>query len=163
MPGSDNQRSSYRVGADDFEAELFHEGRVVPCHVINLSAGGALIRTGLEMADGTQCTLGLDLEGELASATGIRYVSFHMEVLEQVPVHGGELNVRLRNLTGEGSKAYEQAQKIVFEAQRRARARETGSEKASPMASDQVRRKRFRGLGSARFGKGSTRPGQGDD
>ena len=156
--GGDNQRQSFRVEAR-IEGELFHEGRVVPCMVENLSAGGAAVTTGLELEAGTQCTLGLRMDREQRAALGVDYLSFHMEVLEASPVRGGDMLYRLRNLTSEGSKAYERANKLVFDAQRRARAEETGTGEASPLASDRERRGGLRRIRRPRFSKGSMRPG----
>lgn len=147
---TEQQRESFRVDTQ-FEAEVFHHGRVVSCTVQNLSAGGALVETSLEMPAGAHCTLGLALEGDLATATGLPYVSFHMEVLAAQPVRGGLLTYRLRNVTSSGSKEYETATKLVFAAQ------------ASPMASDPDRRGRLRTRMTTRFGRGSLRPGSDED
>ena len=156
--GSDEQRGSFRVEAR-IEGELFHEGRVVPCEVENLSAGGAAVTTGLELEPGTQCTLGLRMDREQRAATGLDYLSFHMEVLEGTAQRGGDIHYRMRNLTSEGSDAYERAQKLVFDAQRRARAAETGSDEASPLASDRDRRTGLKRIRRPRFSRGSMRPG----
>jgi hypothetical protein len=159
---SEQQRASFRVETQ-FEAELFHEGRVVSCTVQNLSAGGALVETALEIRTGSQCTLGLALDPELAQATGLDYVSFHMEVLASQPISAGRWQHRLHNVTRSGSKEYETATKLVFAAQRRAISHETGTDHASPMATDEARRGRLRSTLATRFGRSSLRPGSNDD
>jgi hypothetical protein len=158
----ENQRRSFRVESL-MEGELFHEGRVVACAVENLSAGGAAVVSSLEMPAGTQCTLGLRLADDLAVSSGLEYVSFHMEVLEVEAIRGGDLRYRMRNLTSEGSAAYERAQRVVFEAQRRELAARSGADESSPLVSDRDRRRRLRRPRRPRFGKGSLRPGHGDD
>jgi len=153
-----NLRESFRVDAH-FQAELFHEGRVVPCEVTNLSSGGAAVTTALEMPAGAQCTLGLRLEPDLQRSAGVGYVSFHMEVLQATPIHGGDIVYRLRNVTGSGSKQREMAAKLVVAAQRRALAVRSGAEPASRMVSDPERRRDLRSRLRERFSSGSTRPG----
>lgn len=158
----EQQRESFRIETQ-FEAELFHEGRIVACRVQNLSAGGALVETALELRANTQCTLGLALDRELATNTGLEYVSFHMEVLASEATSGGGWQHRLRNVTKSGSKEYEIATKLVFAAQRRTISQNTGADRASPMATNQERRGRLRSKLGARFGRNSLRPGSNDE
>lgn len=158
---ADNQRESFRIDADpELQAELFHEGRVAPCRLLNLSAGGALVECALDLPPGTQCTLGVRLRGKLAGA-GLPYVSFLMEALEATEGQAPSTH-RLRSMTGPGSQQYEDASKLVFEAQRLRRAAESGSAQASPMASDPDRRRQLRPQARPRFSKGSLRPDQPD-
>lgn len=154
---AENQRESFRIDADpELEAELFHEGRVAPCRLLNLSAGGAMIECDLDLPTGSQCTLGVRLRGSLAGA-GVPYVSFLMEALE--PTDSQERSThRLRSTTGPGSQQYEDASRLVFEAQRLRRAAESGTAGASPMASDPDRRRQLRPQPRPRFSKGSLRP-----
>lgn len=159
---TEQNRASFRVDTS-FEAELFHQGRVVGCTVVNLSAGGARVETALEMRAGAQCTLGLALDRELAAATGMTYVSFHMEVLAAEPLRDGQLVYRLHNATGSTSPEYETATKLVFAAQRRMRAAASGAEGSSPMVSDHERRVKHRSKLRTRFGRGSLRPGSDED
>lgn len=158
---AENQRESFRIEADpEMQAELFHEGRVAPCRLLNLSAGGAMVECDLELTPRTQCTLGVRLRGALAGA-GVPYVSFLMEVLEPIDP-AAPTTYRMRSMTGPGSPEYEEASKLVFEAQRRRRAATSGTAEASPMASDPDRRRRLRPQPKPRFSKGSLRPDRPD-
>ncbi|MCW2956080.1 MAG: hypothetical protein JWO69_949 [Thermoleophilia bacterium] len=150
-----NQRDSFRID-ETFEAELFHEGRVAPCSVQNLSAGGALVTARLDMPSGSYCTLGIRLDPELAATTGQEYFSFHMEVLEPAPSQLPSAH-RLRTASGPGSPEYEAAARLVVAAQRRSRARQTGAVEASPMSHDSEQPRRRRSIFKRRFGKNSTR------
>lgn len=154
-----NRRESYRI-EQTFEAELFHEGRVVACQVLDFSAGGARVESPLEMQRGTQCTLGLRLEPALAREAGVDYLSFMMEVLDAQPRPHAQLGYRLRTIARPGTKTYERAMRTVLAAQRMALARESDAAGASPMVSDEERRSRFRVPFVTRFTKGSLRPGQ---
>ncbi len=161
---TENQRESFRVGPDsDMQAELFHEGRVAPCQLENLSAGGAKVTSDLRMPSGAQCTLGVRLGSSMRSSTAVSYVSFLMEVLDLVVPAQGPVTYRLRSTTGPGSAEYEAAAKLVFAAQRQTRARETGADEASPMVSDEERRAKLRVEQEARFSKKSLRPGPGPE
>lgn len=158
---SENQRESFRIDADsELQAELFHEGRVAPCRLQNLSAGGALVECELELQPGTQCTLGVRLRGRLAGA-GLPYVSFLMQVLEPAESQAPSM-YRLRSMTGPGSREYEEASRLVFEAQRLRRAAASGTAEASPMATDPDRRRQLRPQPRTRFSKGSLRPDRPD-
>lgn len=156
---TENQRETFRIEPDsDLEAELFHEGRVTPCELENLSAGGAKVTSSLQMAAGAQCTLGVRLGQSLRSSTPIPYVSFLMEVLDLETTVDGPTTYRLRSTTAEGSPEREAAAKLVFEAQRRARSRATGADESSPMVSDEERRTKLRVEQQPRFSKRSLRP-----
>ena len=149
---SENQRETFRIGPDsDLQAELFHEGRVAPCQLVNLSAGGAKVTSDLRMPPGAQCTLGVRLGSEVRGASALPYVSFLMELLDEDVPEQGPYTYRLRSTTGPGSPEYEAAAKLVFAAQRQSRARETGTDRASPMASDENRRSKLRIEQQARF------------
>lgn len=161
---SENQRETFRIGPDsDLEAELFHEGRIAPCQIENLSAGGAKVTSDLRMPAGAQCTLGVRLGTSMRASSAIPYVSFLMEVLDDDLPEQGPFTYRLRSTTGPGSAEYEAAAKLVFEAQRQARARETGTDRSSPMVSDEERRAKLRVEQQARFSKKSLRPGPGPE
>jgi hypothetical protein len=152
----ENQRESFRIDGEPFRAELFHEGKVAPCSVENLSAGGASVSSSMSMPVGSQCTVGVRLADSLRG-DGVGYVSFLMEVLEAA-AQGESFQYRLRNTTAPGSTQFEAATKLVFEAQRRRRAGATGTDEASPMVTDQERRRRLRTDPRPRFSKGSLRP-----
>lgn len=159
---TENQRESFRIDADPLlHAELFHEGRVTPCDLRNLSAGGAKLRCSMRMETGSLCTLGVRIDPRRGAGAGGTYVSFLMEVLQQTP-HDGQFEYRLRNATAPGSTDYEAATKLVFEAQRRHLARSSGAIESSPMASDQQRRRRLRFPLLQRFSRRSMRPGSDD-
>lgn len=177
---SENQRESFRVEPDgvSLAAELFHEGRVEPCELVNLSAGGAKVRSRLRVQAGRQCTLGVRLEGSKPGSTAVSYVSFHSEVIEATTLPFEEddptglglgdparptYEYRLRNLMTAGSNEYEEAAKFVVEAQRWAISAKTGLASASPMASERERRRGFWPSRRGRFGRGSLRPGSGTD
>lgn len=161
---TENQRETFRIGPDsDLQAELFHEGRVSPCRIENLSAGGAKVTSELRMPAGAQCTLGVRLGSSMRTSTAVEYVSFLMEVLDDVLPEQGPVTYRLRSTTGPGSAEYEAAARLVFAAQRHARSRETGADEASPMASDEQRRANLRVEQQARFSKKSLRPGPGPE
>lgn len=162
---TENLRESFRIEASsDLDAELFHEGRVAPCSLVNLSAGGARIRTSLAMPAAAQCTLGVRLGARLrrTGAGTPPYVSFLMEVLDGSPREDGSWDYRLRSTTGPGSDQYEAAAKLVFAAQRAHLASQSGIEPASPMVVDRERRRRLRTILRPRFTKRSLRPGQDD-
>lgn len=158
---TENLRETFRVEPDaELECELFHEGRVAPCTLHNLSAGGAKVSCTLPMAAGAQCTLGVRLSPSLRGSTHPAYVSFLMEVAEASPREDEGFDVRLRSTTGPGSPQFEAASKLVFATQRRLLAQRSGSEAASPMHSDPERRGGFRRSMLRRFGKRSLRPDQ---
>jgi len=159
---TENQRESYRVDAGtDLDADLFHEGRVTRCVLMNLSAGGARVSSSQSIPVGGQCTLGVRLGAEhRPTATSLSYVSFLMEVLDATPGRQGRTDYRLRSISGPGSKQHEAAAHLVFEAERRRRARASGIDAATPMASDPERRSRLRIPFRQRFSKGSLRPDQ---
>ena len=157
----DNLRETFRIEADsDLEAELFHEGRMKPCAIENLSAGGAKVTSAVSIPEGARCTLGVRLGHGLRPATAPEpYVRFEMEVLESTPRSDHSFDYRLRSTMEPGSPAYEAAQKLVFAAQRAALAKRTGASQASPMVTDEERHKRIRAEKKPRFSRGSTRPG----
>ena len=158
---TEDQREAFRLDAgDELRAELFYEGRVAPCTLENLSAGGARLVSSLQMDPATQCTLGVRL-GKRAHAPGVRYVSFLLEVLDATPAADGT-SYRLRSLTAPGTPEYEEAAKLVFEMQRQRLGAASGADEASPMATDEQRRQQLRTPKRRRFSKGSLRPGQGD-
>lgn len=160
QPTGNNQRESFRVHAHHaLQAELFHEGRVEQCGVLNLSAGGANISTTLLMKPGSQCTIRVKLEG-MSPPGSLDYVSFLMEILEMFESKGSHnYTYRLKNTTEAGSPEYEAAMKFVFEAQRRLLAHEAGTSDSSPMVSDEARRNQLRVEHPPRFSKDSMRPG----
>jgi hypothetical protein len=160
---TENQRESFRIDADpQLQAELFHEGRVTPCDLRNLSAGGARLRCSMPMATGSHCTLGVRIAPRHGADAGGTYVSFLMEVLESTAHDDDLYEYRLRNATGPGSQDYEAATKLVFEAQRRRLSAESGADESSPMASDDQRRRRLRIPRRPRFSRRSLRPGNDD-
>jgi hypothetical protein len=167
------QRETFRVETR-LDAELFHDGDVAPCSVRNLSAGGALVETVLALDPPARCTLGLRLGPQWAKSAGMDYVTFHLEVLDRteleddVDADTGEpaepLHVlRMRNLTEADSPAWERAHKVVFEAQRQQLAERSGSDHASPMASDRERRRALRRQSRPRYRKAALRPDLPDD
>ncbi|MCW2928507.1 MAG: hypothetical protein JWM86_2475 [Thermoleophilia bacterium] len=177
---SENQRESFRLEPEHqtLDAELFHEGRVAPCSLTNLSAGGAKATSQLRIPEGRQCTLGVRLAGPLRDTAKMPYLSFHMEVIEATalafepddPTRLGlgdparqEWEYRLRNVMAPGSAEYEAAAKLVFAAQRRALSSRTGAEPSSPMVSERERRRAFWMPRRGRFGRGSLRPGDDAD
>lgn len=158
---SDQQRQSFRV-EPHLDGELFHEGRVAPCDVINLSAGGARIETSMHLRGGAVCTLGIRLDPELERAAGTPYVSFHMFVLDARPQPGSDVvDYRLQHLSTAASSSteYETATKVVYAIQRRDLAHGSGVEGASPMATDRPRRRKLASKLKPRFSRGSTRGG----
>jgi hypothetical protein len=158
---TENLRETFRVEpGHELDAELFHEGRVAPCQLENLSAGGARVRSALQMPSGAQCTLGVRLGEAMRSSSTPAYVSFLMEVLETIPDEDAStFDYRLRSTTAPGSSEYETAAKLVFAAQRSALAAKSGSTRpSSPMASDGERRRRFWMPRAPRFGKRAMRP-----
>lgn len=159
----EQQRQSFRIDSH-FPGELFHEGRVAPCEVLNLSAGGARVHTRMELRSGAVCTLGIPLDSDLEKAAGTSYVSFHMFVLDAVPQADGEhIDYRLQHVASSNETAgeYELATRVVFAAQRRELAHESGAEDASPMVSDHERRKSLISRMKPRFSRGSVRGGRG--
>lgn len=156
---TENQRETFRVEpSSDLYAELFHEGRVTPCALENLSAGGARARTSLAMPPGAQCTLGVRLgESVRRSDRTPAYVSFLMEVIERSTAPDGRYDYRLRSTTGPGSDQYEEAAKLVFTVQRTQLAKRSGSDEASPMAAEPERRRRLRSVLRRRFSRRSVR------
>ena len=157
---TENLRESFRIEADpDLETELFHEGRVKPCSLHNLSAGGAKVTSAISMPQGAQVTLGVRLGSELRTSQSTpQYVSFLMEVLEATPRPDHAFDYRLRSTTGPGSQEYETAAKLVFAAQRARLAKRSGVEPSSPMVVDEERRRGLRIPLLARFTKRSMRP-----
>jgi hypothetical protein len=158
---TENLRETFRVEpGHELDAELFHEGRVAPCQLENLSAGGARVRSALAMPQGAQCTLGVRLGEAMRGASTPTYVSFLMEVLEATSIEeSSAYDYRLRSTTAPGSPEYETAAKLVFAAQRTALAAKSGTaQPASPMASDEERRRRFWMPRAPRFGKRAMRP-----
>ena len=159
----EQQRQSFRI-EPHFAGELFHEGRVAPCDVLNLSAGGARVRTPLRLASGAVCTLGIPLSGDLERAAGASYVSFHMFVLDAVPQSDDEVvDYRLQHVSSSSDSAgeYQLATKVVFAAQRRDLAHESGADESSPMVSTHERRLGFMSRTKARFSRASIRGGRG--
>jgi len=160
----EQQRKSFRV-EPQIAGELFHEGRVAPCDVLNLSAGGARVQTTMPLRSGSVCTLGIPLDGELERAAGTGYVSFHMYVLDAVPQTERELvDYRLQHVSSstESAGEYQLATKVVFASQRRDLAHESGADEASPMASTPARRRSFAARLKPRFSRGSVRGGRGE-
>lgn len=157
---TENLRESYRIDADpDLVTELFHEGRVKPCTLHNLSAGGAKVTSALSMGEGAQCTLGVRLGPSIRTSSATpQYVSFLMEVMEATPRADHSFDFRLRSMTAPGSPEYEAAAKLVFTAQRARLAKRSGTGPSSPMVVDEQRRRRLRLPLVARFSKRSLRP-----
>lgn len=157
----DNQRITYRVPFN-VRAELFYHGLVLPCLIINMSAGGMLLAAELEEVQaGEQLTLGLRLFDELADAAGLDYLNFQLEVLEVLNDSEADVRacqLRCRNRTSEGSSAYERAHKVVFEAERQRLGAHSGMDSASPMVSDPGRREALRQADDKRWSKGSVNP-----
>jgi hypothetical protein len=161
---AEQHRESFRVESH-LSGELFHEGRVAPCDVQNLSAGGARVTSRMQLRPGAVCTLGIPLDGDLEQAAGTRYVSFHMYLLDAVPLEDGELvDYRLKHVSSsnEAGGDYQLATKVVFAAQRRELAHESGADEASPMVSTHERRKGFMSRIKPRFSRGSVRGGRGE-
>lgn len=137
-----NQRSSFRID-ENLDAELHYRGRVHPCTVVNLSAGGARIRSHVQLVRERTCMVRIPLDGELARGAGSEMVSLHLEVLDAIDGEDG-CTARLRSLDPPGSPEQETAAKLVFALQRRARAAQSGADDASPMKAtqDSIRRER---------------------
>jgi hypothetical protein len=157
---NENLRESFRIEADsDLEAELQHGRLTRSCSVENLSAGGAKVKSTLQVMQGARCTLRARLgPGLREQATITPYVSFPMEVLSADQLMGGTIEYRLRSTAQPGSSEYEAAAKLIMAAQRAARAKQTGAAVASPMVSDPERRKKLRSESQARYSKKSLRP-----
>lgn len=159
---SDNRRTSYRVPFEA-DAQLFHKGNTFPCQILDMSAGGVRLAAKPDIETGESLGLGLHLLGELKTAAELDYLHFDLEVLSR----GDELlakgwrEYRCRNMTVEGSPAYERASKLVFAAERQRRAEQTGAAQSSPMArpagqdDDQP-------TAPERFSKGSVNPLHGE-
>lgn len=161
---SENKRHAYRVPFN-VQAELFHNGFIAPCLVINMSAGGMLIASELQIQQGEEATLGLRLFDELKEVAGLDYLSFQVEVLEVLPDPHEDVEAiqyRCRNMTSEGSPQYERARKIVFEAERQRLARASGAAGASQMASSGERREALKPKTVPRYSKQSINPHLGD-
>lgn len=139
-----NQRSSFRID-ENLDAELHYRGRVHPCQIVNLSAGGARIRSEIELARERTCKVDVTLPKELARSASLSVVSMHLEVLDSTP-DSDEFISRMRSLDPPGSPEQEMAAKLVFALQRRARAAQSGADDASPMQTTQesIRRERSR-------------------
>lgn len=155
-----NERQSFRTEFN-IRAELFYHGDIAPCVIVNMSAGGMMLQAGMTIPEASQVTLGLRLYDDLKQAAGIDYLSFHLEVLEVLEAEGATDSTwlyRCRNLTNEGSPLYERAIKVVFEAERRRLAAESGNDKLSPMATDAKRRAGQRTESVARYKKASIDP-----
>jgi hypothetical protein len=158
----DNQRQSFRT---DFhaQAELFHRGAVVPCEIVNLSAGGMRLTSLALLEPGEPVSLGLRLFGDVREAAGLDYLNFHLEVLGVDEVERDDAGAvvreyRCRNLTPEGSPLYERAHRIVFDAERRRLAAVSGMDEASPMQRDHERDLARRVEAVPRYGKSSLNP-----
>lgn len=157
---SENKRQAFRVPFN-VQAELFYNGLVSPCLVINMSAGGMLVASELEIPPGSEATLGLRLFDELRAAAELDYISFQLEVLEVIEDPASDVTARqyrCRNLTNEGSPQYERARRIVFEAERQRLATASGASQASPMASSPERRDSLKTRSVQRYGKQSLNP-----
>lgn len=151
---SENQRASFRV-TDGFEAELVRHGRAERCDVLDLSAGGARIVSTGALEPGTQVGLRVRLAGDHSAGPGL---VMSVEVLDTIPDDRSSdgTAVRLRHLAPEGSTEHEAVARLVTEAQRRLRSRETGVGQASPMRTvpeERQARRAKRGL-RLRFSKG---------
>jgi hypothetical protein len=140
-----NQRETFRIEPEDFDATLRWQGREARCVVENLSAGGARVTSTLPVPQAAECEL--VLRPADAIGAGTPQEAHAMKVLEAGP---GWL--RLRTVRPDALS------NLVFEAQRLARARQTGAGEASPMASDGGRRRALRTEQRQRFSKGSLRP-----
>lgn len=160
----ENLRESFRIEGDsDLEAELQHGSRTERCSVENLSAGGAKVRSMLQVIAGGRCTLRVRLGAGLREAATITpYVSFPMEVLDATQRPDRSIDYRLRSTAEPGTAEYEAAARLVMAAQRAARAKATGAGVASPMVSDEERRRKLRAQSQARFSKKSLRPDSGE-
>ena len=139
-----NQRSSFRID-ENLDAELHYRGRVHPCQIVNLSAGGARIRTQIELTRERTCMVEVPLPKELARSAGRAVVQLHLEVLDSTP-DDQQFVTRMRSLDAPGSPEQEATAKLVFALQRRARAAQSGAEDASPMqtTAESIRRERSR-------------------
>lgn len=154
-----NQRNTYRAPFN-VRAELFRRGVVMPCLIVNMSAGGMLVASDMVIEQGEQVTLGLRLFDELRDAAGLDYLNFQLEVLEVIPDPAADvtaLQYRCRNLTNEGSAAYERAHKVVFESERQRLAVASGAEDSSPMVTGD-RRAELKKEQVRRYGKESINP-----
>lgn len=161
---NENLRESFRIEADsDLEAELQHGRLTERCIVENLSAGGAKVKSTLQVIKGGRCTLRARLGAGLRGPDAITpYVSFPMEVLAASQRPDGSIEYRLRSTATPGSPEYEAAAKLITLAQRAALARRTGASQASPMVSDEERRRKLRSESQARFSRKSLRPDSSD-
>ena len=155
-----NQRSAYRVPFNA-QAELYHDGHVVPALVVNMSAGGMLVAAEADIPTGEHVGLGLHLFDELRTAAGLEYLHFDLEVLEVIEDPADDVTARqyrCRNLTVEGSPAAERVRQVVFTAERERLAAESGMGGASPMATDAERREQLRREQLERYSKASVNP-----
>lgn len=139
-----NQRSSFRID-EELDAELHHRGRVIPCRIVNLSAGGARVLSDQDLPRDRTCMVQVPLTGDLATSVGAPVANMHLEVLDSTPGEGGFVT-RMRSLDGPGSPEHESTAKLVFALQRRARAAQSGAAEASPMrtTAESIRRERSR-------------------
>ena len=105
---NENLRDSFRIEADsDLEAELQHGRLTVRCKVENLSAGGAKVKSTLQVIVGGRCTLRARLGQGLREASTITpFVSFPMEVLAAMQAPDGSIEYRLRSTAQPGSTEY---------------------------------------------------------
>lgn len=160
----ENLRSTFRVPAvPGLDAHLRHDGRSHPCSIENLSAGGARLESPLVLPPGAGCMLAVRVLDPSTPAVAVPFLEIPMEVLERLDEDSNHHVYRLHSLAPEGSKDYEAAMHLVFDAQRRARALQTGADQASPMVSDETRRDQLRTSTTQRFSSGSLRPGTDDD
>lgn len=175
--GESNHRNTFRVPFE-LEAEVFRHGAISKCLILNMSAGGMLLATNEQVEPHEQLTLGVRLFDDLRKAAGIDYLNFQLEVLEVLEREDEEQAVaqedgsgepavdwgpwqrhlRCRNMTTEGSAAYERAHKLVFEAERRRLAHLSGAEESSPMVSDHGRRESLHPHEVERYSRESINP-----
>ncbi len=142
-----NHRETFRIHPEDFDARLQWQGRAFACTIENVSAGGAKVTTDATPPTDAPVSLIVRARSQPAGAAAVE-TTFPMIVLET-----GAGWLRLR------SSVEDSLSHLVFEAQRIARARETGADESSPMASDEQRRSELRTEQRPRFSRGSTRPG----
>jgi hypothetical protein len=147
-----NHRETFRITLDsELQSTLEQAGASSPCELVDLSAGGARLRSTLQPAVGELCTLHLQL---IAHGPEARIKLKVLAVTAQVD----SWLLRLQNLTEPGSIEHERLTKLVFELQRRQLARASGTDDASPMVSDPERREKLRPPRPARYTKKSLRP-----
>jgi hypothetical protein len=110
----------------------------------------------------------VQLRGDLAAASGVDHLEFDFQVLavlKPTEAPRGEHRAppgwhwyRCRNVSPEGTEAYERAVRVVFAAERARRALDTGTDEASGMVTPRKRRADKRPGSGDRYGRSNVNP-----